>query len=213
MSHRFPNSFPLFVLLAFVLSGCATLGALQDAGQPLDAYEIRPSFSGPEASGRPLAGDLVVETPVVSGALATDRILIRPRPLEARYLPGARWTDPAPEMVQSVLVRGLAATGGLRYVGRRPLGTSGDYALLTEMTDFQAEIPAPGAAPLARVRLSARLVREADARIVAARVFEATALAGSDSAGDVVRALDAAMASLMPELSAWLLGRLGQGGA
>lgn len=213
MSHRFPNAFPLSVLLALALSGCATLGALQGAGQPLDAYEIRATGSAAVAAGRMLARDLVVETPDVSGALATDRILIRPQPLEARYLPGARWTEPAAQMVQSVLVRGLEATGGLRHVGRRPLGAAGDYALLTELTDLQAEIPASGAAPLARVRLSARLVREVDARIVATRVFEATAPAASDSAGDVVRALDAAMASVMAELSAWTLTRLGRGGA
>lgn len=196
-----------FALLApALLAGCGALTALGDATTPLDAYDLRAAAPGPVARGA-VARDLIVETPVASGAIDTDRILIRPHPLQAQYLPRARWADPAPVLVQGLLVRGLEEAGGLRYVGRRPLGVSGDFALISEITDFQAETLDNGAT--VRIRLSARLVREATGAIVASRRFEATAQAASTDTLDVVEGFEAAAAQLVPQVTEWALRSLG----
>ncbi len=191
-----------------LVSGCSALGALDEASRPLAAYDLQAAGAGPVARGGASAGELVVESPVVGGALDTDRILIRPDPLEARYLPGARWTDPTAAMVQTLMVRRLDATGGFRHVGRRPLGSAGDYALLSELTDLQAEAFDDAGTVTAHIRLDAKLLREDDARILAGRVFEASVPAGSTEAADVVSALDRAMSMILDDLSRWLMQRL-----
>lgn len=195
--------------LAPALSGCGAISALGDATTPLDAYDLRidPAL-GPRAAAGPLARVLVVELPEVGGALDTDRILIRPNPLQAQYLPGARWTDPAPQMIQSLLVRTFEDSGALRHVGRRPIGPGGDFALIGTLTDMQAELVDGGGA-LVRIRLNARLVREADATVIATRVFEGTAPAAGVTALPLVEAFNSAANTVVPAAARWALGTLG----
>ncbi|SFR13950.1 ABC-type transport auxiliary lipoprotein family protein [Poseidonocella sedimentorum] len=203
----------LCALLA--LPGCEALNTLSQASESLNAYELRGSGAGVGAA-RQLNRDLTIEAVTVSGALATDRILIRPSPLEAQYLPGARWTDEAPDMIRTVLVRRFEATGGFRFVGRRPLAAVGDYALLTELTDLEAELgPREGLtgenAATARIGLIATLVREDDAAVLGRRVFSAAVPTSGTSATAVVTALDQAMSRLFGELGPWVLSNLGAG--
>lgn len=201
--------FRAFVLISALtaLGGCGALSAFEDAATPLDAYELRAPAEGPVAA-RNTGRDLVIEVPDARGALDTDRIMIRPNALQAQYLPGVRWTDDAPVMVQTLMLRAFENANALRYVGRRPLGSSGDYALVSELTDFQAEF-GPGGTVATRVRLTARLVRESDAAVLASRTFQAAAPAASTDPLDVALSFNAATDALLPELVGWVLGRLG----
>jgi len=201
---------PLALLAALSLLGaCSTISALGSATAPLDAYEVRSTGDLPRAAGGPVSRDLIVEEPTASGALNTDRILIRPSPLEAQYLPGARWTDTVPVMVQTLMVRSLQQTGGVRFVGRRPIGLGGDFALLTEVTDFQATVAPDGTSVTTRIRIVASMVRESDAQVVASRVFQVDAVAPSTETIDVVQALDQSMARLLPDFVSWAMAAVG----
>lgn len=192
------------------LAGCSAISALGSATSVLDAYELRAPEAVPEAR-RSLSRDLVIEVPNAGGALATDRILVRPHPLQAQYLPDASWTATAPEMVQTLLVRVFENTNALRYVGRRPLGSSGDFALVSELTDFQAEAVPGATGATVRMRLVARLVRESDATVIASRSFQATAPAASLDTLVLVEAFNAASDAVLADLAVWALGRLGVG--
>ena len=199
---------PMRALLAAVaisfLSGCG--GLLGGATTPLDAYELR----APEvaAAARTTSRSLVIEVPGAGGALDTDRIMIRPNPLQAQYLPGVRWTEDAPVMLQSVMLRAFEDTNALRYVGRRPLGGLGDIALVSELTDMQAEV-GPEGEVRARIRLTARLVREDDAEVLASRNFQASVPVASTDTMDVVQGLNAALDQVVGELVTWLLRQIG----
>ncbi|WP_209424367.1 ABC-type transport auxiliary lipoprotein family protein [Pararhodobacter sp. SW119] len=195
----------LLAALAFgLLSGCG--GLLGGASTPLEAYDLRapqvPSVA--RTTGR----SLVIETPGAGGALATDRIMIRPNPLQAQYLPGVRWTEEAPVMLQTVMLRAFEDTNALRYVGRRPLGGFGDVVLVSELTDLQAEI-GPDGAVTTRLRMSARFVRESDATVLSSRSFQAVVPVASNETMDVVRGLNAASDAVIGELVLWLLGQIG----
>lgn len=196
-------------LLTLPLAGCAAVSAIGDAATPLDAFDLRlPPGTGPRAAGGPLGRALIVEVPEVAGALDTDRILIRPTPLQAQYLPGVRWSDSVALMMQTLLLRNIEDSGAVRYVGRRPLGAGGDFALMGNLTDFQAEMDVADNV-LVRIRLNARLVREDDAIVVASRVFEAVQPAASPDAQPLVEAFNAAAARLVPEASVWALRAIG----
>ncbi len=190
-----------------LLSGCGALSAIGDATTPLDAYELRaPDL--PQA-GRSLARSLSIETPTTSGALNVDRILIRPNALQSLYLPGARWSDDAPLMYQTVMLRAFEDTGALAYVGRRPLGTTGDFALISEITDFQAELSEDGNSAVARIRLVARIVREADARVLSRRSFQAIAPVASTDTLEIVQAFKQASDEVLNDLVRWGLQVMG----
>ncbi|MCC5983664.1 MAG: membrane integrity-associated transporter subunit PqiC [Rhodobacteraceae bacterium] len=193
---------------ALALTGCGGLLGLGEATRPLDAYELRvPGDIG--RAPRSIARSLVIETPESTGGLATDRIMIRPNPLQAAYLPRARWTDEAPVMVRGLLVRAFEDTNALRHVGRRALpGGISDFTLITDLTDFQAELRADDTVQV-RVRLTARLVRDDDGQVLATRVFQALAPAASDEALAIVEAFDSAMADVLRALAPWALERLG----
>jgi len=199
----------LFAMLAALLSGCGAISALGEATTPLDAYELRAPTDGPVAQGRPLQRDLIIEIPTASGALDTDRIMIRPNPLQAQYLPRARWSDTTPVMLQTLMLRSIENTNALRYVGRRPLAGAGDFALISELTDFQAELDEETDTAMIRLRLVARIVRESDAAIVATRTFSSSALATDLETLGLVGSFNTAAEPLMREVSAWALASLG----
>jgi cholesterol transport system auxiliary component len=191
-----------------MLSGCAAISAVSDAATPLDVYELRPPTAIVATSRRALQRDVIVELPTTSGALDTDRILIRPNPLQAQYLPDVRWSDTTPVTVQTLMLRSIEATGAVRYVGRTPLGVSGDYAVVTEVVDFQAEVDPTGDTATVRLQLLVRLVREQDASIVTSRTFTATAPAASTETMTVIEAFGVASDQVFAEFATWLQGAL-----
>ena len=196
------------VVSLLALPGCSAVSALGGAGKPLGAFELRAAGKVPEAR-RTLSRDLVIVLPTTGGSLATDRILVRPTTLQAEYLPEARWTENTPDMVQTMLLRAFENTNGLRFVGRRPLDAYGDYALLSEVTDFQVEPSLDGKSGTVRLRMIARLVREDESSILGTRTFQVTADAATLETLDVVNAFNAASEDLMADLTGWVLGRLG----
>lgn len=209
MSHSIRRRALIAATLLPFLAACGALSALNDAAEPLRVFELQPPEGLPTASGRPLARDVIVELPTTSGALETDRIMIRPGPLEAQYLPEARWGEVAPIMMQTLMLRTLDRTGAFQFVGRRPLGPSGDYAIVTELMDFQAVLAADGESAEVQVALIARIVREEGVRILATRSFSARQATLSLSDDDIVTAFDAAAGRVMAEFSTWTLATLG----
>lgn len=206
-SMRLARSIAVSVALAS-LAGCAAISAVSDAATPLDVYELRVPAGITASTRTPLPRDVIVEVPTTSGALDTDRIMIRPNALQAQYLPDVRWSETTPVMVQTLMLRAIEATGAVRYVGRTPLGVSGDYAVVTEVVDFQAEVDPGGTGARVDLRLLVRVVREQDASIIASRTFAATAPVGSTDTPPVIEAFDAASDQVFTEFAAWMQSTL-----
>ncbi|WP_424970752.1 ABC-type transport auxiliary lipoprotein family protein [Dinoroseobacter sp. S76] len=192
--------------LALALSGCSAISAISDASKTLEVYELRAPEIAP--AGRSLGLELVIEEPTTSGALQTDRIMIRPDPLQAQYLPGIRWSETTPVMLQTLMLRSLEQTQALRYVGRTPLGIGGDVALLTELVDFQAEVAPDGETGAVELRLISRVVRERDVRILGTRSFSTRALLPSLDEPAIIAGFDQAATQLLAEHAAWVLSVL-----
>jgi cholesterol transport system auxiliary component len=203
---------PILLALATIsaLSGCSALSALSGSATPLDAYDLA-APADPITARAATSRQFVVEVPTTPGALNTDRILIRPRPLQAAYLPDGKWADEVPVMMQTLLVRSFEDTNAFRYVGRRPLGASGDYALVTDLTDFQAEAAADGKTATIRLRLTARMVREDDAAILSTRSFISNAEVASTDTLAIVEGFNTANQSLLSDVTTWALGTLNIG--
>ena len=204
------HKFALSMILLSVLSGCSALGALSDVTTPLDVYDLRAPDGAPVVQGGMLARDVVVELPNTSGVLNTDRIMIRPDALQAQYLPDVRWGDEVPVMLQTLMVRALENTNGLRYVGRRPLAGSADYAIVTELVDFQVELGPDGLTSQVAIVLTSRLVREDDAVVISTRTFRVIQPVPSTDTPTLISAFDLASDAFLIEFADWTMTALGR---
>ncbi|MDO5630708.1 MAG: ABC-type transport auxiliary lipoprotein family protein [Paracoccus sp. (in: a-proteobacteria)] len=201
---------PLFAALIALMTipGCGALSALQ--GEPArDVFDLRPPVDGPRQCSARNRVELVIEEPKSGGDLNTERIMIRPNPLQVQYLPDARWSDTVPTMVQTLLVRTLGAYDVFSHVGRAPLGMSGDVALLTEISDFNAVTGDGGTRIL--MRIDAQLVQEMGATVIARRQFRADVPVTSTTTAQLIPAFDAASQQVLSEISAWAVGAVGRG--
>jgi cholesterol transport system auxiliary component len=185
------------------LSACGALSAASEASAPLDTYTL--ASLAPDGTPSSRAGHLVVELPTAGGALGTDRILIKPTPLQAQYLPDARWSDPVPALVQTLLVGSLLNRGSFRLVSRVGAGLMPDYTLMTEIQTFQAEFAgADGATAQVRIAMRMTLIREADRAIAAIRPVAAAVPTASDSTLALVEGFDSAMQMALSEIVGWV---------
>ena len=192
--------------LTTALTGCGAIKALE--GEPdRDVFELRPPSDTPLKCGRGRIAELEIETPKARGTLDTERIMIRPSALQTQYLPDARWGDTVPVTLQTLLVRGFSLYDVWTHVGRVPLGTAGDYAIISEINDFNAEVAGKGA--IVKLTVDAQMVREADSTVVARGHFATSAEAPSTKTDDLVPAFDVAGQQLVAQMTEWGLRAAG----
>lgn len=184
------------------LSGCNALSALNTAAQPMDTYDLRPapgSQKGPRSAAK-----LLVARSEASAALATDRIMVRTGGAQITYLPDARWVDEAPIVLQGLLVRSIAASGRIGYVGPSEGGPVPDRVLLVRMDAFEVTV-APGGGVLVTVDLALTVLNDRNQRVLGIRNFAQTAQARNDSPNAIAVAFQAALDVLLPEAADWIL--------
>ncbi|MEM1430769.1 MAG: ABC-type transport auxiliary lipoprotein family protein [Pseudomonadota bacterium] len=195
----------LLLLTCLSLAGCSAIAALDRAAATLDVHEIR-APSGLPTAGSARGTELVVEIPTASGAIDTDRIVVRTGGTQVAYLPDARWSAAAPLMLQGAMVETFLRTDAFGFVGRRPLGASGDIALVSTLIDFGAVVEPAGDTAVVEVTLVARLVREADAAVLARRTFRQAATVPDTSSEAIIAGYATASAALLEELAPWVVG-------
>lgn len=190
-----------FLLLALALGGCSSLLDVQR--QPFTIYA--PSYRAAAATrdGPHVDWQLIVETPLASDTLETARMLVMPTPGVLEVFPGARWSDPTPALLRSLVVRGFEDSGRIVGVGGGASGLRGDYALAIDLRDFQIEYR--GGAAAAAIRFQARLLDYTSNRVLASRAFEAQAPAAGASAANAFAAFEAALNQVIPQLVDWTL--------
>lgn len=190
-------------LTGIALAGCTTIDAIDRATVPLDVYELRAPDPAPTTRSTQ-AIDFIVEVPTTSGAINTDRILIRPDRNQIQYLPEGRWSEAAPLMLQTAMVETFLRANAFRYAGRRPLASSGDVALVTHLVEFGAELEPDGDGANVNVALVARLVREETAEVVATRSFARTVPVPNTDTQTIVTGFERATNGLLIDLANWV---------
>lgn len=193
-----------FALLGAIstLGGCGALGALNTAAAPLDTYDL--TAAAGSTSGPRSAAKLLIARPEASAALTTDRIMVRADGAMITYLPDARWADEAPLVLQTLLVRSIAATGRIGYVGNSEGGPVPDAALLVRMDAFEVFV-APSGEVRTRVQIDLTVVNDRDQRVLGSRNFVQESNATNDSAPAIAAAFQAALNVLLPTAADWAL--------
>ena len=176
-------------VLAGMGAGLAGCGVIPKVNDPVPLYTL----SAVKEFGRSLPKvhwQLVVGTPVASADLDTTRIALTRSPGVIEYFAKGAWADNAPILLQDKLIESFEASGAIVAVGRDAVGLKPDYVLQSELRDFQAEVTAE--APVAHLRLAAKLVRMPDRRIVATIATEQKVPAAGNSLPQIVDAFDRA---------------------
>jgi len=192
------------LVLAAALTACAGLSSLTQVTTPNELYVLSPKSTFD--SGLPsLKNQIVVDTPTATAAVDTDQIVVQPTPLQVQYLPGARWVDRAPLIVQALMIESFENTGKVPAVGSSTIGLRADYLIVTDMREFQAIVPEPGsgAALMIDVRLNIKVIDAFSDRIIGSQSFEEFVPAASDSAPDVTTAFDVALGGTMRDAIEW----------
>lgn len=188
----------LAIALTLGLGGCGSLFS-----SPPQLFDLSPKNTFDEALPR-ANWQLVVEEPTAPNAINTDRMAIRPSSLQIEYLPGVKWTDRAPALVQTLMVESFENSGRIVGVGRRAIGLTGDYVLSSEMREFEAVADGAGNINVI-VRLVLKLVRQSSGSIIAAQTVSQTAPSASDQPADIVVAFDAALGKVLKRTVQWVL--------
>ncbi|MEM8570161.1 MAG: ABC-type transport auxiliary lipoprotein family protein [Pseudomonadota bacterium] len=188
------------------MGGCTAIQSLDAASRQLDTYELSSVSPVTSAAGVRGGPTLFVATPVSSGAIASDRIVVKPDPFQVTFLPDARWVDPAGVHLQLLLTRSLSGLTRYGLVTASSSAPFPDFTLMTDVEDFQVELASNDQEPTIRVvvRVQAALVQESNGRVVARRTFQAIVAAADTRASGIVPAFDAATASVQRELVTWL---------
>lgn len=147
---------------------------------------------------------LAIDTPIAEAGLSSSKIALRQSPLSIEYFARAAWTDTAPSMVQTLLVESFENTNKIVAVGRQSIALRGDYVLVTELREFQAEYDGK-ATPEVRVRLNAKLIRMPHRVIVANHTVESTLPAANGSIEAVVSAFDDSLGKVLKRTVEWCL--------
>ena len=191
--------------LVLILSGCEGLGPTL-GGPPANLYTLTPknTFSKELVS---VSRQLVGNEPIASGGLNVDRIALRHSPTELKYFARARWTERAPRMVQTLMVESFENSGAIVAAGRKAIGLSSDFSLITELREFQAEYFEPDGVPIVRVRLrvrlNAKLVKQPRRAIIAWHTFQSMIKSQGKEMRHVISAFDQALGKVLRHTVEW----------
>lgn len=193
--------------MALSLAACEV--PLPGQGEPPRLYRL----TALKDSSKDLAGkvkmrpwQISVDKPVAAAGLDTPRIAVMRKPLTTEYFARVNWIDPAPDMIQTLMVESLENSGLLKAVGRDAVGLRPDFVLKTELREFQAEMT--GSPALARVRLNVKIVRMPRRQIIGSKTVEATSSASSQNLDDIVRAYEDAMHEALGKVTEWTVTTL-----
>jgi cholesterol transport system auxiliary component len=201
MNMRKPHRF-IFLAVLLSLTGCSLPGART---QPIVHYVLEvPAASAPvnvlpAAMARPV---LLLREAEPGGLSQSLRLIYSRAPGTQAQYQYARWNEPPPKRLHTLLRQRLLASG--LYAGVLPLGAGvqGDYQLNFRLLDFfHNAVQTPGSA---HVALEVELLRRSTARLVGQQVFVVDVpLTGQDAAA-AAAGLGQASGQVLDAVIAWL---------
>jgi cholesterol transport system auxiliary component len=187
--------------LALTLAACSSLLLSGSAAPSL--YTLTPASDFPPG-GRRIAWQLLIDVPVASASLDSERIALSRSPTTIDYFAGVAWTDRAPLMAQSLLVQSFENSGRITAIARESLALRTDYILRSELRHFEARYDTDAKATVV-VQLDVQLVKMPERNIIARRLVQASIPAAENQVPAIVIAFDTALHQATREIVDWAL--------
>jgi cholesterol transport system auxiliary component len=188
-----------------VLAGCGEIVGPPPAPK---LYVLKPSLPRDLPGGK-VNWALSIQMPDATSGLDSDRIAILLPPSTMDYYADSAWADRLPALVQSNFLEAFEASGRINAVARDSEGVHADYILSTDLRDFEARLDQSQGAPLATVRIGARIVKSRTREIAGYTSASNEVRASVNSVAAAVEALNTALADVLAKLVPWTLDRPG----
>ena len=186
-------------LVAASLPLTACSGVFESDLAAPQAYVLRlPPAPAPETTSG--IGRVVVQRPDASPGLASERIALLRSEQRFDFYAASRWAAPAPDVIASVMVDTLRATGVFSAVLDDSAPFAARYSLRCTLRRFEADYTRSSGAPTVFVVLDCTLGRRRDRELLASFTAQGSAKAAEDRLNAVVSAFESATAAAMAEL-------------
>ena len=188
---------------AFALNACS--GVFESKLAAPQAYVLRlPPSAAPAVAAD--AGSLLIQRPEAGPGLDSDRIALLRSERRFDSYAASRWAAPVPDLMESVMIDALRATGSFSAVFDDSAPFAPRYSLRCALRRFEADYTserggAIGRAPTVHVALDCTLGRRRDRELLASFTARGSSVAAADRLNEVVAAFEAAAAAAMKELS------------
>jgi len=184
-------------LLLLASTGC-TGSLLESHAEPAKVYRLG-AVSVAGSGGERLDVALSVARPRAAASLDTDRVAVAQAGNAFDYFAGVRWADPAPRMLQQILVAAFTTEDSFASAVAAPSRVPTEYQLDIELRQFTAVYAAAGTAPEVRVQWQATLVDTRHGTRVASFVVESASTAAANRRDAVVAAFQQATAAVVTD--------------
>ena len=193
----------LLVPFAAALCGCG--GLLRSTAAPEQTYYLRapaaPSSAAATASGPP--SSLRVARPLADPGLESSHIVLRESDHRMSFYTGSRWPAPMPQMLGSLVVQTLRASGQWASVEDSASAFPSDYLLQVTVRRFDADYAGgASAAPAVSVVLDCNIGRRDGREVIGSFVVQGSAPAAANRLAQVVGAFEQATDAALTALSA-----------
>lgn len=202
MSVALPRRATSFVALsAALLVGCFSIGGEK---AELTVYAPLPVVAKQD-SWPTVDWSLAIAEPSSSTALDSPQIAVRPKPGQLQVYAGAVWSDSAPALLQSTLVRAFSAADVFDGVALQQAGIGSDRLLQLDIVQFEAVYTERGEPPQVVLAVNATLVDSRRLRPLASRSFRVVREAPGEKLREVMPVFEQALADLAGEMIGWSL--------
>jgi cholesterol transport system auxiliary component len=202
-----PRALPL---LCLCLAGCS--GLFQSKAKPEQTYYLRapaarpagtspPAGASAAAAATPAPASLRVIRPVADPGLETSRIMLVQADHRMNFYSGSRWPAPTPEVIESLAVQTLRASGAWSSVSGSASPFPSDYLLQVHVQRFEADYGAGADAPVVHTVLECTVGRRAGREVLATFTASGTAAATANRLSEVVLAFEQATGTALEALA------------
>jgi cholesterol transport system auxiliary component len=194
----------LLAALAGALGGCS--GLLHSNVPAEQNYYLRapavPAGSVATGTGS-LPSSLRVARPLADPGLDSSHIMLLQSDHRMSYFTGARWPAPMPQLIASLAVQTLRASGNWTSVEDSASPFPSDYLLQITVRRFDADYTggASGAAPTVHVVFDCVVGRRDGREVIATFVVAGSAAATANRLSEVVSAFEQASATALTALT------------
>jgi cholesterol transport system auxiliary component len=194
---------PAFVMLgslAALLSGCSGLHA---DGPPVQTYILRATAATAEDPAVPSTTAPSIQVSRVSAdpGLGTQLITLVRSDHRLDYYLGSRWAADVPDVVETLAIDTLRASGAWSAVHESPSPFAADYTLHINVRRFEADYTDGGVAPKVYVVFDCTLARRAGRDLIASFVADGVAPAEENRLSSVVGAFEKAANAALTTMS------------
>jgi cholesterol transport system auxiliary component len=172
------------------LSGCA--GGLHSDAKATQVYVLRATVKAATEPAQTAHSSLHVGRPIAGPGLGSDHIVLVQSDHRMSYFVASKWPASLSDVVESLAVETLRASGSWTSVQDSSSAFPSDYMLQIVIRRFEADYTSNPAIPEVHVVLDCTLGRRAVREVEASFRAEGSAVAAANRVGDVVTAFEAA---------------------